>query len=69
MFMAYCIYEDRENGRAVIHKDNCQRYVDLKSAAAPDTECHEGYESVDAATRRAQRTGCRYVGECAYCPQ
>ena len=66
--MAYCIYEDKLASRAVIHNEVCERYIDLKNAASPDSQCHEGYESVDAASRRALRLGCRYVGECAYCP-
>ena len=67
--MAYGIYEDKLTSRAVIHNEDCERYIDLKNVASPDSQRHEGYESVDAASRRAPRLGSRYVGECGYCPQ
>ena len=67
MLMGYSIYEDRATSRAVIHRESCQYFINRKSETLPDNRWHEGFETKDEATRRAQRTGCRYVGECRHC--
>ena len=64
--MAFWVNEDKPLNKATVHRDDCSSGVPRRKLER-DGRWHGPFDSKDAASSTARRTGRRTVAECLVC--